>query len=213
MSEEIALDFIQSDVDLLMGGGLKSFQQRKDGKKLFDVLRQKGYQTTSNFGTIDTLTSMKFVVLDDSAVIAKKKGRGDFLIRSLNKSLDVFTKSNSPFFIMLESAQIDWGGHNNDLEYVVTEVLDFDQTIGEALKFADQNKETLILITADHETGGLSLIDGDIQTGYVHGSFSTNDHTGIMVPVFAYGPGAEVFKGIHQNTELYHLLMELFLIK
>lgn len=210
MSEEIALDFTQSNVDLLMGGGLKSFQQRKDGKKLFDILGQKRYQTTSNFGSIDTLTSMKFVVLDDSAVIAKKKGRGDFLIRSLHKSLDVFTKSNSPFFIMLESAQIDWGGHNNDLEYVVTEVLDFDQTIGEALKFADQNKETLILITADHETGGLSLIDGDIQTGYVHGTFSTNDHTGIMVPVFAYGPGAEVFKGIHQNTELNQLLRQLF---
>ncbi len=210
MSEEIAFDFTESNVDLLIGGGPKSFQQRKDGKKLFDVLRKKGYQTTSNFGTIDTLSSSKFVVLDDSAVVAKKKGRGDFLIRSLNKSLNVFTKSKSPFFIMLESAQIDWGGHDNDLEYVVTEVLDFDQTIGEALKFADRNKETLILITADHETGGLSLIDGDIKTGYVHGSFSTNDHTGILVPVFAYGPGAELFMGVHQNTDLYHLLRKLF---
>ncbi len=96
------------------------------------------------------------------------------------------------------------------MEYVVTEVLDFDQAIGEALKFVDANKETLLLITADHETGGLSLIDGDIQNGHVHGSFSTGDHTGILVPVFAYGPGAEVFRGVHQNTELNKLLRTLF---
>lgn len=210
MSEEIAEDFLESNVDILMGGGRKSFEDRRDGVNLFDALSKKGYSTSTNFKAIDTIRNNRFIVLDDSAVVSKKKGRGDFLSRSLNKSVAVFSQSKLPFFIMLEGAQIDWGGHNNDMEYVVTEVLDFDQAIGEALKFVDTNKETLLLITADHETGGLSLIDGDIQNGHVHGSFSTGDHTGILVPVFAYGPGAEVFRGVHQNIELNKLLRTLF---
>jgi alkaline phosphatase len=213
MSEEIAHDFLQSEVDILLGGGVKPFGYRKDGQNLFQALQKKGYRTATNFSAIDTILGDRFVILDDSAVVSKKKGRGDFLSRSLNKSLNVFGKSNTPFFVMLEGAQIDWGGHNNDMEYVVTEVLDFDQTIGEAMKFVDKNKETLLLITADHETGGLSLIDGDIRTGYVHGSFSTGDHTGIPVPVFAYGPGAEVFRGVHQNTDLNKLLRLLLNIR
>jgi len=212
MGEGIALDFLESDVDILLGGGVKSFANRNDGQNIFEALQKKGYRTATNFNAIDTISGSRFVILDDSAVVSKRKGRGDFLSRSLNKSLLAFSKSKSPFFVMLEGAQIDWGGHSNDLEYVVTEVLDFDQTIGEAIKFADKNKETLVLITADHETGGLSLIDGDIRTGYVHGSFSTGDHTGILVPVFAYGPGAEEFRGVHQNTELNKLLRMLLAI-
>lgn len=210
MSEAIALDFLQSNVDILLGGGVNSFVNRNDKRNLFIELQKKGYRTAARFQSIDTISANRFVILDDSAVVAKRKGRGDFLARSLNKSLHVFTKSKTPFFVMLEGAQIDWGGHENNLEYVVTEVLDFDQAIGEAIRFADQNKETLILVTADHETGGLSLIDGDIERGYVHGSFSTSDHTGVAVPVFAYGPGAELFTGVHQNTELNQLIRRLF---
>lgn len=109
---------------------------------------------------------------------------------------------------MAEGAQIDHGGHKNDVEYVVREMLDFDQLVGKAMEFVDKNPETLLIVTADHETGGLSLIDGSITKGYVQGSFSTNDHTAIPVPVFAYGPGAQNFTGVYQNTEIYTKIME-----
>ena len=103
---------------------------------------------------------------------------------------------------------MDYGGHANSLPYVVTEVLDFDQVVGQALRFADQDGQTLVIVTADHETGGLSLLDGDIPKGYVSGQFSTNDHTGIPVPVFAYGPGAEMFRGVYENTELFRKMLK-----
>ena len=109
---------------------------------------------------------------------------------------------------MAEGAQIDYGGHAENVPYVVTEMLDFDKLIGEAMRFADSNGETLVIVTADHETGGLTLLDGDLKSGYVDGNFSTNDHTAIMVPVFAYGPNSLSFRGIYENTEIYQKILK-----
>jgi len=208
-SEPIAYDFLSNPSDILIGGGLKEFKARKDGKDLSQVLIEKGYTFSDKFSSLDTIKNNKMVVLDDSAVVSVKEGRGDFLIRSLSKATTVFSKTKNPFFIMAEGAQIDHGGHKNDLEYVVREMLDFDKLVGEAMEFVDKNPETLLIVTADHETGGLSLIDGSITKGYVQGSFSTNDHTAIPVPVFAYGSGAQVFSGVYQNTEIYTKIMEI----
>ena len=110
---------------------------------------------------------------------------------------------------MAEGAQIDYGGHANNMRYVVEEMLDFDRTIGDAIRFADSNGETLVIITADHETGGLSLLDGDLKRCYVDGNFSTNDHSGIMVPVFAYGPHSLDFRGVYENTEIQCKIMAI----
>jgi alkaline phosphatase len=202
MSEAIALDFMGTNNDILIGGGVASFTRRKDDQNLLSRLAQKGYTVSTSFAALDTIRSNRFVVLDDSAVVSKQKGRGDFLPHALQKSLSALTPGGKPFFIMAEGAQIDWGGHSNNVEYVGREMLDFDQAIGEALRFADRNGETLVVITADHETGGLSLLGGNVAARTVRGNFSTGDHTGIPVPVFAYGPGAEQFRGVYQNTEI-----------
>ncbi len=209
MSEEIALDFVTSDIDILVGGGEKAFMKRKDGRNLMTELSGKTYEVSNTFRSIDAVKSSRFVIIEDSAVVSKQKGRGDFLSRSLVKSLAVLSAQTQPFLIMEEGAQIDWGGHGNNMEYVVREVLDFDQAIGEAIKFVDNNNETLLVITADHETGGLTLLGGNVSKGFVMGKFSTNNHTGIAVPVFSYGPGAEHFRGVYQNTEIYKKLMTL----
>ena len=111
---------------------------------------------------------------------------------------------------MAEGAQIDYGGHANKMSYVVQEMIDFDKAIGEALRFADANGETLVIVTADHETGGLSLLDGNISYGYVDGNFSTEDHSAVMVPVFAYGPHSQDFRGVYQNTEIFEKIMRIF---
>jgi len=202
MSEAIALDFMGTNNDILIGGGVNSFTRRKDGQNLFSQLSQKGYTVSGSFGSLDTIRNSRFVVLDDSAVVSKQKGRGDFLPHALQKSLTTLAPGGKPFFIMAEGAQIDWGGHSNNVEYVGREMLDFDQAIGEALKFADRNGETLVIITADHETGGLSLLGGNVAQRIIRSNFSTGDHTSIPVPVFAYGPGAEQFRGVYQNTEI-----------
>ncbi len=209
LNEEIAADFISSSTDILIGGGTYAFKNRKDKKNLFVTLEEKGYSVAAKFNTIDTIKSSRYVVLDDASVVSKKQGRTDFMTRSLRKTLATCTQDAKPFFIMAEGGQIDSGGHNNDMEYVVRELLDFDQAVGEVMKFIDRNKETLLIVTADHETGGLSLLGGDISQGRVFGDFSTNDHTAVMVPVFAYGPGAGVFRGVYQNTAINIRILEL----
>lgn len=208
-SEAIAADFLSNPVDILIGGGTKEFRSRKDGKNLAEVLHKKGYTFSDQFSALDTIRNNRFVVLDDASVVSRKDGRGDFLAKSLAKATTTFSKTTNPFFIMAEGAQIDYGGHSNNVEYVVREMLDFDRLVGQAMEFVDKNPETLLIVTADHETGGLSLIDGSIEKGYVHGSFSTNDHTSVTVPVFAYGPGAQNFMGVYQNTEIYNKIMQL----
>ena len=169
---------------------------------------EKGYTFSDKFSALDTITNSRFVIVDDASVVSMKNGRGDFLTKSLAKATNTFSKSKNPFFIMAEGAQIDYGGHSNNVEYVVREMLDFDKLVGQAMEFVDNNPETLLVVTADHETGGLSLIDGSIEKGYVHGSFSTNDHTAVSVPVFAYGAGAQNFAGVYQNTEIYAKIVE-----
>ncbi len=203
MSEQIANDFLKGNVDILIGGGLENFSARKDKRNLLDSLLVDGYTVATQFAALDTITSSRFVVLDNNVVTPIQNGRGEFLSKSLKKSLKVLDANNQKFFLMLEGAQIDWGGHANNLGYIVTEVLDFDKAVTEAMKYVDADDNTLLLVTADHETGGLSLIEGDIESGFVQGSFSTTDHSGIPVPIFAYGPGADLFKGVYPNTEIF----------
>ncbi|GAB3563331.1 alkaline phosphatase [Spirosoma luteolum] len=201
---EIAADFLTNPVEVLIGGGRRYFEEQR----VLDTLRQRGYQTSTQFGQLDGLKA-PFVLLDDSAVVSVTKGRTDFLSRSLRKTMTELGTHRNGFFVMAEGAQIDYGGHANNMTYVVREMLDFDRAIGEALRFADSNGETLVIVTADHETGGLTLLDGDIRRGYVDGQFSTSDHTGVMVPVFAYGPHSLDFRGVYENTAIYQKIMQV----
>ncbi|MCF2443163.1 alkaline phosphatase [Dyadobacter sp. CY345] len=205
MDSTIALDFLKSTVDIMIGGGTMVFNKHK----VSDSLRTKGFQVSNQWKDLASLKA-PFVLLDDSKTVSMLSGRGNFLTESFAKTQQTLSKSGKGFFIMAEGAQIDYGGHANKVPYVVTEMLDFDQLIGEALKFADSNGETLVIVTADHETGGLTLLDGDLKKGYVDGSFSTNDHTAIMVPVFAYGPHALDFRGIYENTEIFNKMLNIF---
>ena len=112
---------------------------------------------------------------------------------------------------MVEGSQIDWGGHENNGDYVIQEVLDFDKAIGVALDYAEKHGNTLVVVTADHETGGFSLSgDGKSMSGYgeISPTFSTGGHTATLIPVFAYGPGANYFGGVYENTAIFSKFFE-----
>jgi len=208
LSEAIAADFQHSNVDILVGSNPKSFTKNKDAE-LLTKLSKKGYQYVTSLEAFQASKSGKqLVLLDDSATRPVRSGRGEMLKTAFLKTVALLAPNKQGFFMMAEGAQIDYGGHANDLPYVVSELHDFDKVVAEALKFADSDGETLVIVTADHETGGLSLLDADHHKNLVRGNFSTDDHTNIMVPVFAYGPGAKAFSGVYQNNELYHKVIE-----
>lgn len=205
----IAKDFLDSPVSIMIGGGIQHFENRKDSLPLLDRLAKKGYFVSRRFSELDKMRTRKWLLLDDSAVVPVLKGRGEFLTRSLQKVLESLQGNKNGFFVMAEGAQIDAGGHANNVPYNTTEMLDFDKAVGAAMAFADANGETLVIVTADHETGGLTLLDGDLKKGYVNGHFSTDDHTAIMVPVFAYGPHSLDFRGVYENTEIFEKIMKI----
>ena len=102
---------------------------------------------------------------------------------------------------MVEGSQIDWGGHANDQEYIISELIDFDQAVGVALDFAQTHQDTLVIATSDHETGGFAIHQGSMKQKHISDSQFTHDnHTATMVPVFAYGIRASDFSGIADNT-------------
>jgi alkaline phosphatase len=209
LSEAIAADFISSPVAILIGGNSKPFIKRTDSRNLFTELQQKGYRTATQLTGFEPGAATKFVVLDSTAMLSKAKGRNDFLRNALRTSMEALQANKAGFFIMAEGAQIDHGGHQNNLPYAVQEMLDFDQLVGEAMQFADKNGETLVIVTADHETGGLSLLDGNLAKNYVAGNFSSDDHSAIPVPVFAYGPHSLDFRGVYENTALFEKIMQI----
>lgn len=206
LEDTIAANFLSSPVSIMIGGGAKHFNQRKDGLNMPALLQEKGYVFSTRLEDLDTLRASKYLVLDKRAELPMMGGRGNFLAHSLEKSIATLRQK---FFIMAEGAQIDYGGHVNNLPYVATEMMDFDEAIGAAMKFADEDGHTLVIVTADHETGGLSLLDGNISRGYVDGNFSSNDHSAVMVPVFAYGPHSLDFRGVYENTEIFKKIIAL----
>jgi len=210
-SEEIAADFLKTDIDVFIGGGLDHFTKRKDGKDLTVELAQKGYQVETDIKKIKDIKSGKLAGLTAAGHNGRIEERGDMLPVATTTALNILSNNKKGFFLMIEGSQIDWGGHAGSAIYIVEEMLDFDQTIGKVLEFAAKDKNTLVVITADHETGGMSLTGGNIAEGNVKAAFPTGGHTAVMVPVFAFGPGAEEFGGIMENTEVNAKMRKLLL--
>ncbi len=214
MQEEIAADFLKTDIDVFLGGGRQFFEKRKDGRNLSEELRKSGYQIAYTLDEVKNAKNGKLAgLLADNHPKKYLDGRGNMLADMSLKAIEILKQNPKGFFLMIEGSQIDWGGHANEADYVVSEMLDFDRTIGKVLEFAAKDGETLVVITADHETGGLTLNGGKIETGEVKARFTTLHHTAVAVPVFSFGVGAERFAGFYENTSIYDKMMDLLNLK
>jgi alkaline phosphatase len=211
--EAIAMDFLKTDIDVFIGGGYRFFADRSDKQDLISMLKKNGYQVVQEMDKIAKVKSGKLAGLTVPESNDPYPNRKMDLPLSTRTALNILANDKEGFFIMIEGSQVDWGSHFNNITYTVNEMLDFDRAIGEALEFASKDGETLIVVTADHETGGLSLIGGNMDKGMVRANFGTKGHTGIMVPIFAYGPGANEFTGIMENTAIAKKIMTLLGLK
>lgn len=211
--EAIAADFLLTDIDVFIGGGYKHFTDRQDGRNLAKELQDKGYQVLQNINDIAQVKSGKLAGLTALEHNGRIEERGKMLPLATKTALNILSQNKKGFFMMIEGSQIDWAGHANNTTYTVEDMLDFDKTIGEVLEFAAKDGQTLVIVTADHETGGIAITGGDFKTGMVKGTFTSKDHTAVMVPVFAWGPGAEHFMGIMENTDVHRKMKQLLLAK
>jgi len=211
--EEIALQMSKSGVDIMVGGGLTSFTSRDmDSRNLLNEMTDNNYSCESFIGTSiqewNPVTTKKHLYLTaNGSPLPFDQGR-DYLRTATAKSLRYLSeKGGNGFFVMIEGSQIDWGGHSNTFGYVMAELYEFDDVIGMCLDFAKKDGETLVIVTADHETGGLTILKGSTKEK-LKVNFSSDYHTAQLIPVFAYGPGAELFQGIYENTDIYTKIRE-----
>lgn len=288
MENELAEQLIKSDFDVIMGGGLRHFipasvkgSSRKDEKDLLALAKEKGYTLVTKKSELAQITSGKVLALFASSHLApasERTGEQPMLYEMVQKALELLSKDGEPFFLMVEGSQIDWEAHGNDPYGVWKEVVEFDKAIGVALEFAKKNPDTLIIVTSDHETGGLSTSTGtymleveklrkfkantdwflaryniDEKQKFLAGvkeyydiemtdeeyeqllnikktaktaydlpnafgryisskallGWTTFDHTGDPVPLFAFGPGAEHFTGWLDNTDIPRTIARL----
>ena len=218
MHEDIALDLLKSDIDFFAGGGLKYFNKRTDKKDLYAELIAKNYNLDSVKLSKYNLNKKNGYLLANEGLPSKPEGRKSFLQDATKMALNYFTEKEQPFFLMLEGSYIDWGGHAMDAELLKQEVLDFDKTLGVVLKYIKKHPNTLLIVTADHETGGVSIGKSyviDAATGekfeevdQVAINFNNDQHSGSLIPVFAKGKGSTHFKGIYENNEIYHKILK-----
>ncbi|OMP30137.1 alkaline phosphatase [Mangrovimonas sp. DI 80] len=211
MDEAIAAQLPTSNIDFFAAGGLKFFNKRKDGADYIAALEKKGFEMdTVQLGDKKLKKNRKYgYLLAEDGMPKMTEGRGDFLQEGTEKALSYLSQTSGGFFLMVEGSQIDWGGHDNEAQYLIEEMKDFDNVIGAVLDFAKKDGNTLVLMTADHETGGFTLASKEGDYNAVTPTFSTGGHSGTMVPVLAYGKGAENFGGIYENNELYHKILAL----
>lgn len=210
--EDIALHFLETEIDIFIGGGKKHFTERKDGRNIVTELEAKNYRIFDNLEDAAGVNSGNIGILTAPEHNGPATERGDMLEKSTEKAINVLKNNGGKkgFFLMVEGSQIDWGGHQNDAGFIVTEMLDFDRAIAKALEFAVKDRNTLVVVTADHETGGMSIVDGDMKKGEIKTQYGTSSHSAVMVPVFAFGPGAEEFQGIYENVEVFKKMKSLF---
>lgn len=206
---EIVTDYVNCNADYVFGGGAKLFENREDGRDLFKELHEKGFRTPRSWDELAGIKSGKVFAVPYPVDTPLPAERGDLLARASLKGIDLLNQNKNGFFMMIEGSQLDDYGHFNDLDLLMQETHDFDRTIGAIYEWAAKDGETLVVVTADHETGGLTLVDGDLKEGKIVCKFSTGGHSGVMVPVYAFGPGAQEFTGIYENTAIFDKIKKL----
>ena len=204
--QELIAEMANSPVDYVFGGGAKFFTNRKDGRNIFKELEKKGYKVFTSRKDLETISkekgNSKVYCVPFEVDTPLPDERGDLLARASIAGMNLLNQNKNGFFMMVEGSQLDDYGHFNQLDMLMKETLDFDQTFGSIIKWAAEDGETLVVVTADHETGGMTVLGGDYKEGRVEVNFSTKNHSGTMVPVYAFGPGSENFSGFMDNTDI-----------
>jgi len=210
---EIAMDLVSSEIDFFAGGGWQDFVQTsgedlfKENNMLVEFSRLKKIRKPEE--------GLRYgFLLAQNGMPPMLDGRGNYLPKATKIALDYFEKCEKGFLLMVEGAQIDWASHSNNPDYLITEMNDFEEAVEVAYDFAIDKGNTLVIVTADHETGGFTLSASGSEKTYsdydiINPAFATSTHSTALVPLLAYGPGAESFTGIFHNIAIYYKIIDL----
>jgi alkaline phosphatase len=215
---EILEDMLGSGAEVLIGGDWSDYKKAIDNREFQEML-----------GRVDALgEAAGYSVVRDQGELAAAEGpilalfpprgaggdaHGPPLSGLASIAIDRLAENEAGFVLLIESEVTDGFGHNNDIAGVVDSVRELDEAIAAILAWAEPRGDTLVVVTADHDTGGLGIVDGDYDDAVAEVRWATDGHTGHWVPIFAFGPGAEHFTGIIDNTDVSILFAKLLRIE
>jgi alkaline phosphatase len=209
----IATAMILKRLDLIWGGGYGFFvpeyvsdSLRKDNTDVIKLAKNNGYKLLRKRSEMAQSDSLPSLGLFSRGALNGGKHEPD-LAEMTVKAADLLAKDKRGFFLMVEGGKIDWAAHVHDLPGVIREIASFDKAISEAVRFAEARGDVMVLVVADHETGGLDLLD---KNGVISADWTTFGHTDRDVPLYGYGPGAKMFAGKHDNTYIGRMLIQYF---
>jgi len=215
----IAEQLIKNKVNLLLGGGKQFFipqsvkwSARKDNRNLIEEAKKLGYnyiETAGELKSADNKYILGLFQMGEMTTEYPEPSLYDFT----EKSIELLSRNETGFFLMVEGSQIDWACHENNPDRSIRQILLFDMAVKSGLDFAVKDKHTLVIVTADHETGGLAINGGSLDGNKLFIGWTTRGHSGVPVPVYAFGPYAEKFTGVYDNTDLPKILAKLLNIE
>lgn len=197
-----------NNVDLILGAGSDFFLpknfggKRDDNKNIADSMKCKGYNVIIDTSySVQSFNKKTLGLFSPNAFPYATKR--NFSLGELSKAaIDYLSKNKNGFFLMIEGSQIDWAEEHNDKEYFYSEMKDFNTAIKAALDFAKKDKNTLVIVLADHDTGSFGINAKNNETGLVDWAWASNKHTANLIGLFSFGPGSEKFNGIQNNFEV-----------
>jgi alkaline phosphatase len=200
--KKIAQMLVESDIAIALGGGSEFFKLPLSDKQIHFI-------DNGNSLDQDNLTKHSRVLGLFAEDGLDRRLAPPTQLKMTEKALDFLDKKSSNcsgFFLMSEGSQIDWAGHDNNVKYMLSEFRDFDASVAAAIEFAKNDKHTLILVTADHATGGLVLQKP--KGSSIRAQWTTTSHDISPINIYAYGPGAELFSGVMDNTEIFDRILQ-----
>jgi alkaline phosphatase len=206
--ENIAEDYLNARVDYAVGYGRPHFAQREDERDLVNELETQGVAVYTDIASARKSGGSRIVVMPEGEPPRVGDRPVNFLKDGCALLLEQFDARDEAFTMLVEGSQIDWAGHANESDWILAEMADFEAMLQHVLDWAEADGETLVVITADHETGGYAINGGSQQGDSLSTAFTTGGHTATLIPVFATGPGSDLFRGMYDNTALYHKLRE-----
>lgn len=226
-NDGICDDFTKRDYDVMFGGGLRYFKQyyekrNKDYNKELAALGYSLHTDLSKLGSIPSEGKVLGLFADGDLPAATSGKRDGYLANATQKALDILTNNakknkNKGFVLMVEGSKIDGESHSRNPQGILAETRDFAAAVDVAMNYADTHPGTLVVVTADHETGGMSIpsnkTDFTLPESGIGYAFGTSSHTATMVPVYLYGAGADSINGIMENSELGQKLQEILGVK
>lgn len=202
----ISEQLLASSLDVVIGGGMGYFVERY-GDYTTEAIANAGYSLARTMAQLESHNADNRLM----ALIADKEvgeNSGDYLAHATTKALAILEErgGENGFVLMVEGSLIDGMGHGNNAEGQIVEMQGFMKAIEVAVEYAQNHPDTLVVVTADHETGGLAIVgsnsDFNLSEQGVEFRWATDGHSAQMVPIYLYGSGAEIINGIMENSDL-----------